>query len=249
MLKLFYDHAYRIMTKDEYTYLRELGFEVFPEYTVAHEGTLSRFLYFKKDIPVPNTLPYHYLEFLEPIEGHELNGIEGLSFATGNISAFEEGIEGFKFTHKNYDWQNDEIDSSRRLGWNFVDRLSGDSKEFTCWITHYEGEKKMREDLGLHPNGCEKLKAIIFNSSTEFQKLKNDFKFNESSDICTLEEGIEITYADLGLDNVIGLIVLSCKSISEFKKFIGDKGREFKVGKWEGVRVILPNQGFHLLVC
>jgi len=105
MLNLYYDHAYRIMNKEEYLFLKKLGFEVFPDYTVAHEGTLSRFIYFKKNVSVSGTLPYHYLEFLEVVNSSKITNSEGLSFATDDFSRFEKGVEGFKVSHKNYDWQ------------------------------------------------------------------------------------------------------------------------------------------------
>jgi len=107
----------------------------------------------------------------------------------------------------------------------------------------------MREDLGNHPNGCKSLLAIIFNSRSDYENLISTFKIHETNGRATLMEGMEIGYYDSGLDNVIGHIVLSCKSLDVFKTYFKEHGKNAKIGNWDGIEVRLPNLDFIFWLC
>lgn len=248
MHHLYFDHIYRVMNKSEYSSLEKLGFNLVL-YETKHEGSTSRFIRFRKNKRLPGTLHFTYLEFIDIEELSKHSKREGVCFSIDDFENVTTTIPALTVRHKNYDWFNDDKDPSKRLGWNFAERLGDLSRSFKFWIINYESSEYKDFNIPDHPNTCYSISKIIFKSKEEFNEVTKDFKLNDISDSKTIATDIPI---ELSLNprqsNVwIEAVLIKCLSLDKFREYAERSGFSFEVFD-NGIYVYLPNVGYNLII-
>lgn len=248
MSHLYFDHIYRVMNKSEYLSLEKLGFNLV-QHETKHEGSTSRFIRFPKIKKLPGTLHFTYLEFIDIDDLSKHSKREGVCFSIDDFENVANTIPGLKVRHKNYDWYNDDKDSSKRLGWNFAERENDLLRSFKFWIINYESLEYQEFNVPDHPNTCCSISKIIFKSKEEFNEVIRDFKLNESRESETIASDIPLELSmNSRQDNVwIEAVVIKCLSLERFREYAEQSGFRFEVFR-NGIYVYLPNIGYNLII-
>lgn len=244
MSKLIFDHIYRVMNKEEYLELERLGFNII-NYETKHEGSVSRFIRFKKAHHSPGSFHYTYLEFIDLEDLTKYPKREGLCFSVDDFEKISKIYPKLKLRHKNYDWYNDYLDSSPRLGWNFAEREEDLMKSFKCWIINYEYKNYELYEILDHPNTSTCISKIIFKSYREFNKVVEDFNLNRNSEAAV---DVPIVFAGRNEESkqVIDSVVLKCKDLFVARKYVVRSGYKYEDNN-ESIYVYLPNIGYNLI--